>query len=100
MNPAVIARHGRNLLSMVEINSNRLVGREIVPMELDYLSIEPSGACNLKCSFCGYVKKESPKISMKNERFADYVGQAVAMGYRRFKLTPSTGDIFMDRHIF
>jgi MoaA/NifB/PqqE/SkfB family radical SAM enzyme len=100
MNPAVIARHGRNLLSMVEINSNRLVGREIVPMELDYLSIEPTGACNLKCSFCGYVKKESPKISMKNDRFADYIGQAVAMGYRRYKLTPSTGDIFMDRRIF
>ncbi len=100
MNPAIIARHGRNLLSMVEINSNRLFGREIVPMELDYLSIEPTGACNLKCSFCGYVKKVSPKISMKNDRFVDYIGQAVAMGYRRFKLTPSTGDIFMDRRIF
>ena len=37
---------------------------------------------------------------MKNDRFAGYVGQAVAMGYRRFHLTPNTGDIFMDRRIF
>jgi MoaA/NifB/PqqE/SkfB family radical SAM enzyme len=100
MNPAAIAKHGRNLLSMVEINANRLIGRELVPIETDTIAIEPSSACNLKCVFCAYPKKDSPKISMKNDRFADYVGQAVAMGYRRFHLTPSTGDIFMDRHIF
>jgi len=100
MNPAVIARHGRNLLSMVEINANRLIGREMVPMRTDTLSIEPTSACNLKCGFCAYVKKESPKISMKSDRFADYIRQAVALGYRRFHLTPGTGDIFMDRHIF
>jgi MoaA/NifB/PqqE/SkfB family radical SAM enzyme len=100
MNPAVYARRGRNLLSMVEINYNRLIGREIVPIQPEFLSIEPTSVCNLKCVFCAYVKKDSPKISMKNDRFADYIEQAVAMGYRRFKLTPSTGDIFMDRHIF
>ncbi len=100
LNPAVIARHGRNLLSVVEINANRLIGRELVPIETDIIAIEPTGACNLECCFCAYAKKEIPKISMKNDRFADYVGQAVAMGYRRFLLTPSTGDIFMDRHIF
>lgn len=100
MNPAVYARRGRNLLSMVEINYNRLIGREIVPIQPEFLSIEPTSVCNLKCVFCAYVKKDSPKISMKNDRFAGYIEQAVAMGYRRFKLTPSTGDIFMDRHIF
>ena len=84
----------------MEINANRLIGREMVPMRTDILAIEPTSACNLKCSFCAYVKKDSPKISMKNDRFADYVGQAVAMGYRRFHLTPNTGDIFMDRRIF
>jgi len=100
MNPAVIVRHGRNLLSVMEINANRLIGREMVPMRTDILAIEPTSACNLKCSFCAYVKKDSPKITMKNDRFVDYVGQAVAMGYRRFHLTPNTGDIFMDRRIF
>lgn len=100
MNPAVIVRHGRNLLSVMEINANRLIGREMVPMRTDILAIEPTSACNLKCSFCAYVKKDSPKISMKNDRFADYVEQAVAMGYRRLHLTPNTGDIFMDRRIF
>ena len=84
----------------MEINANRLIGREMVPMRTDILAIEPTSACNLKCSFCAYVKKDSPKITMKNDRFADYVGQAVAMGYRRFHLTPNTGDIFMDRRIF
>ena len=100
MNPAVVVRHGRNLLSVMEINANRLIGREMVPMRTDILAIEPTSACNLKCSFCAYVKKDSPKITMKNDRFAGYVGQAVAMGYRRFHLTPNTGDIFMDRRIF
>jgi MoaA/NifB/PqqE/SkfB family radical SAM enzyme len=100
MNPALIVRHGRNLVSAMEINANRLIGREMVPMRTDTLAIEPTSACNLKCRFCAYEKKESPKISMKNDRFADYIGQALALGYRRFHLTPNTGDIFMDRRIF
>ena len=83
----------------MEINANRLIGREMVPMRTDILAIEPTSACNLKCSFCAYVKKDSPKITMKNDRFADFVGQAVAMGYRRFHLTPNTGDIFMDKSV-
>src|ERR1700733_6408389 len=76
MNPALIVRHGRNLVSAMEINANRLIGREMVPMRTDTLAIEPTSACNLKCRFCAYEKKESPKLSMKNDRFADYIGQA------------------------
>jgi len=37
---------------------------------------------------------------MRNALFQNYVGQALDMGYRHFDLTPCTGDIFMDRHIF
>ena len=37
---------------------------------------------------------------MKHEFFVDCVTQAVGMGFRRFNLTPCTGDIFMDRGIF
>lgn len=85
---------------MVEINANRRMGREIVPIETGSLGIEPTSTCNLKCVFCAYDKKESPKVSMKTGLFAEYIEQAVGMGYRRFYLTPSTGDIFMDRGIF
>jgi hypothetical protein len=37
---------------------------------------------------------------LKDEFFRGCVGQAIDMGYRRFELTPCTGDIFMDRGIF
>jgi MoaA/NifB/PqqE/SkfB family radical SAM enzyme len=100
MNPTALTRYGQNLLSAVEINVNRLMERELIPNLTDMIAIEPTSVCNLKCSFCAYEKKQSPKISMKHDRFTDYLAQAVAMGYRRFALTPNTGDIFMDRHIF
>src|SRR5262249_19102238 len=62
--------------------------------------IETSSACNLKCCFCAYPKKQSARVSMTDELFADCVDQALAMGYREFDLTPCTGDVFMDRHLF
>jgi hypothetical protein len=37
---------------------------------------------------------------MKDAFFEDCIAQAVEMGYRHFELTPCTGDIFMDHHIF
>jgi MoaA/NifB/PqqE/SkfB family radical SAM enzyme len=100
MNPFVFAKTAKNALSKVEINFNRLIGREIVPLNTDVLNIETSSLCNLKCRFCAYIKKESPKVSMKDAFFEDCIAQALAMGFRRFELTPCTGDVFMDRHIF
>ena len=100
MNPAVLAKSAKNLLSAVEINLNRAAGREFVPNQPDMLHIETCSACNLKCRFCAYVKKDNAKVSMKDEFFADLVAQAVDMGYRRFELTPCTGDVFMDHHLF
>src|SRR5437867_122504 len=96
MNPAVIAKSARNLLATVEINANRLLGREFVPAARDMLFIETSSLCNLKCRFCAYEKKHSPKVSMTDEFFFDCVTQALDLGCRRFELTPCTGDIFMD----
>jgi MoaA/NifB/PqqE/SkfB family radical SAM enzyme len=95
-----VASSVRKALYTVEINLNRLMGREMVPVQSNVLNIETTSACNLACRFCAYVKKESPKISMRDEFFFDCVGQAVELGYREFHLTPSTGDIFMDHHIF
>ena len=37
---------------------------------------------------------------MSGEFFRDVIEQAVAMGYDRFGLTPITGDIFVDKHVF
>ncbi len=100
MNPERLATSARNILSAVEIKFNRLMGRQLIPVHRDLLYIETSSVCNLKCRFCAYVKKQSPKVSMKDAFFKDCITQAVDMGYRRFELTPCTGDIFMDHHIF
>lgn len=100
VNPHVVAKAARSLLSRAEILFNRSIGRECVPARPDILCIETSSACNLKCRFCAYEKKQSPKISMKDAMFESCITQALELGSRNFELTPTTGDIFMDRHIF
>lgn len=100
INPTAIANRARNIFSMAETNLNRFMGRELIPVQRDTLCIETSSLCNLKCRFCAYEKKQSARVSMKTETFKDYVEQAIALGYRHFVLTPCTGDVFMDRHIF
>jgi hypothetical protein len=100
MNPFVVAKAAKSALSRVEINFNRLVGRELVPVETTILNIETSSLCNLECVFCAYVKKQSPKVSMQDALFQDCVEQALELGFTQFELTPCTGDVFMDRHIW
>ncbi len=100
MKPHVAARAAKNTLSQLEINLNRWRGRELVPVQTRILNIETSSLCNLKCRFCGYVKKQSPKVSMSDEFFRNCVTQAIAMGFTEFELTPCTGDVFMDRRAF
>jgi hypothetical protein len=100
MNPKVIGRKARRVASGLEVRVNRLLGREFIPKNSTTLGIETSSLCNLKCRFCAYEKKQSPRVSMKDEFFIDCVTQALDMGYCRFHLTPCTGDVFMDRRIF
>jgi hypothetical protein len=100
MTPALLIKSVRNLKNAVAININRARGKEFVPKGVPTLSIETSSLCNLECRFCAYVKKSSPKVTMKDEFFRSCIGQAIDMGYRRFDLTPCTGDVFMDRGIF
>jgi len=95
-----LALAAKNLARAVETNLNRVVGRQLVPPHGGILHIETSSLCNLDCRFCAYGKKRSPKVSMAHALFQTCVEQAVALGYRRFELTPCTGDVFMDRHIF
>jgi MoaA/NifB/PqqE/SkfB family radical SAM enzyme len=95
----VLATIIRNSLIRVEILINRLLKREFIPTDAVF-HIETSSACNLKCRFCAYEKKSSPKVSMPNDLFFDSIGQAITLGYTRFDLTPSTGDVFMDKRVF
>ncbi len=90
----------RNLRNYLVFNVNALRGREYIPAHRDTLCVETSSVCNLNCRFCAYSKKQSPKVQMANELFFDCVEQAVAMGYRKFSLTPMTGDVFMDKRLF
>jgi sulfatase maturation enzyme AslB (radical SAM superfamily) len=100
MSLATLAKAARSLVNRVEIDTNRFLRREFVPAGRDLLYVETSGVCNLKCRFCAYVKKQTPKVVMTDALFRDCIEQAVAMGYRRFDLTPCTGDVFMDRQLF
>jgi sulfatase maturation enzyme AslB (radical SAM superfamily) len=96
----VVEKRLKNALVRAEIAVNRRRGREFIPVDLGAFNIETTSACNLKCRFCAYEKKESPKVSMSNDTFADVVRQALALGFDSFHLTPCTGDVFMDRHVF
>jgi len=98
MNPALLALSAKKVLSMAEINFNRAIGHQCIPVQDDLIGIETTSVCNLNCCFCAYGKKASPKITMKDDFFIDCITQAVELGYRRFILTPNTGDVFMDRH--
>jgi hypothetical protein len=90
----------KNVVVRAEIAANRLLGREFVPVDLGAFNIETTSVCNLKCRFCAYEKKGSPKVTMSDETFGRVVEQALGLGFDRFHLTPCTGDVFMDRHLF
>src|ERR1700742_5173083 len=99
MNVVSAANYLRNLLIRLEIGVNHALGRQFIQRDQTLFSIETSSACNLKCRFCAYTKKSTPTVGMPYDEFLDVVRQALALGYRRFELTPCTGDIFMDRSI-
>ncbi len=100
MLPNSVIKTVRNLRNAVAINVNAARGVEFIPPRGGCLNIETSSLCNLDCVFCAYGKKHSPKLTMSDEFFASCVTQAAGMGYDEFDLTPCTGDVFMDRHIF
>jgi len=97
MNAKVLGRRLRNVLVGAEVAVNRRLRREFLPAVVETFSIETSSVCNLKCRFCAYEKKQSPRVTMDDALFASTVEQALALGYKDFELTPCTGDVFMDR---
>jgi sulfatase maturation enzyme AslB (radical SAM superfamily) len=96
----VLEKKLRYFLVRLEIKANRWLGREFIPDDLGAFNIETTSTCNLKCRFCAYEKKQTPKLNMSNDTFADCVEQALGLGFQRFHLTPCTGDVFMDKHAF
>ena len=100
MNTAAIASQLKNLLVRIEIGVNRALGRQFIPRDRTLFHIETSSACNLKCRFCAYTKKSTPKVSMTYEAFVHTVEQALELGYTRFELTPCTGDVYMDKTLY
>lgn len=76
---------------------NQRLGRERIPDPRRQLYIEPAGLCNLRCRFCAYPKKQRGKAIMASDSFTGIVDSAVEMDYATLVLTPSTGDVFMDR---
>ena len=71
MKPALILKSVRNLRNVVATNINRARDREFIPKSAISLGIETSSLCDLECRFCAYVKKQSPKVSMKDAFFKD-----------------------------
>lgn len=97
MNIHTLGKAFRNQRNRVQIEVNRLRGREFIPNHARRLFIETSSLCNLTCRFCAYDKKVSPRVSMADEFFSDCVEQAVRLDLVRYHLTPCTGDVFMDK---
>lgn len=97
MNVSAAGNYLRNLLIRFEIGVNHALGRQFIQKDRSLFHIETSSACNLKCRFCAYTKKSTPTVGMSYETFVHVAEQALALGYRRFELTPCTGDVFMDR---
>lgn len=87
------------LKKKIKIGINRYLGRTFIPHIRTHLYIEPSSICNLKCAFCAYDKKITPRMNMSNLFFFDVIEQATEMGYEQFGLTPITGELFMDKNV-
>lgn len=94
-----VERTIRECRNALLFNLFALLRHEFIPDPRHSINIEVTSLCNLKCRFCAYQKKQGPKVHMANDCFADYVEQAVQMGFTDFQLTPVTGDVFMDRQL-
>ena len=81
---------------------NYLFEIQQIPDPLNNINIETTSKCNLSCKFCAYDKRDLDKVpltTMSIENFDEIVNQSLNIGYKNIGLTPTTGDIFMDKDI-
>ncbi|MAD56940.1 MAG: hypothetical protein CMK44_00015 [Porticoccus sp.] len=81
---------------------NYLFEIQQIPDPLNNINIETTSKCNLSCKFCAYDKRDLEKVpltTMSIENFDEIVNQSLNLGYKNIGLTPTTGDIFMDKGI-
>lgn len=97
MNIHLLERKAKASILRLELRINQMLQRQYISVEADTLHIETSGICNFMCRFCAYPKKNSSKEIMPQELFEKTVIEAIALGYKRFELTPCAGDVFMDK---
>ena len=92
----------KNFLKTLNGKINFFLKRQKIPDIYDHINIESTSVCNLKCKFCAYPKRDLeavPHSTMSIDLFKETVNQAISIGYKKIGLTPSTGDIFMDKGI-
>lgn len=84
----------------VLIHFNKKIGKQYIPDIYKSINIENTSICNLGCKFCGYHKRDNkihPLKTMTQEDFEKTVKEVIALGYRNIGLSPTTGDVFMDK---
>lgn len=90
-------------INYVIIKYNRYRNKSFIPHPRNSIHVETTSLCNLKCKFCAYEKRDldlHPSQTMKIENFKNIIHQCINEKYKYIGLTPTTGDIFMDKNIF
>lgn len=93
----------RKKIQRLIVKFNYIFKRQYIYNFKNNINLETSSICNLNCIFCGYGKRDvsqHPKQIMSNETFKKNLDQILEYGFKYVGLTPTTGDIFMDKSIF
>ena len=91
------------LTFQVIANFNKSIGKTYIPDPRNNINIETTSLCNLKCKFCAYDKKDElshPTKTMTVPEFKEVLNQCINEKFKYIGLSPTTGDIFMDKTIF
>ena len=92
----------KKFLKTILANIMYFIGHQKIPDIFNNINIETTSRCNLKCKFCAYDKRDLlnvPYTTMSLTEFQDIVLQSLDLGYKNIGLTPTTGDVFMDKEI-
>ncbi|MBI49369.1 MAG: hypothetical protein CL850_03670 [Crocinitomicaceae bacterium] len=98
-----IKKYLLEIFEYIFIKTNRYFNIQFIPDIEKSINIETTSICNLGCKFCGYHKRDlsmHPLKTMSKENFVNLVNQSADFGYRNIGLSPTTGDVFMDKSFF